>query len=583
MHFDALTLACVVAELRQTLRGGRVQAVLMPDEQSIGLEVYAQRQRHNLLLTTGGAAARVHLVSQKLRRGVEQPTPLLQLLRKYVRDSLLETVEQPDPSERVLHLHFHHAEHGATTLVAELIGQRSNLLLLNPSGKILECLRRIWPGEGVTRPLLPGQPYTPPPPQNRLSPLDDGSADYYERLGALLKQDGKLWKVLTTHLAGISPTLGRELAWRAAGDSEATAQATDLMGLVEALQVLWLPVQTGDWQPGLWLEEGKSAGFSAYEAHFRGEFAPLASISAAVEQFYAQAQPGASGASPRDGYAALRATVAAELRRAQGRLERQLAALRADEPAPGAAETLRSQAEWLLALSSQVEPGQPTLEVELDDAVLSIPLDPHQTPVEQAEQMFHRAARLERAAKIIPERRVRLEADLEFLAQLSTDLALAENQPEIAMVREELAKTGLLVDRQKKSAKERVNPGTAQLRRYLSPQGFAIIVGRNARQNERVTFEIATGSDLWLHVRGAPGSHVVIRSGGQAVAEETLQMAAQLAAYYSSLRGERAAPVVYTERRFVSRAPGGRTGQVIVRNEAVITVRAELPEGLGDG
>src|ERR1700712_847869 len=124
MHFDALTLACVTAELQHSLVGGRVQQVLRPDETSIGLEIYAQHQRHYLLLTVDAQKSRVHLVNQKLRRGAEQPSPLLLLLRKYVRDSLLESIVQPDPTERVLHFHFIHNEHGPTTLVAEMLGQR---------------------------------------------------------------------------------------------------------------------------------------------------------------------------------------------------------------------------------------------------------------------------------------------------------------------------------------------------------------------------------------------------------------------------------------------------------------------------
>jgi predicted ribosome quality control (RQC) complex YloA/Tae2 family protein len=306
-------------------------------------------------------------------------------------------------------------------------------------------------------------------------------------------------------------------------------------------------------------------------------FVPVASISQAVEQFYTQ-RPVERPVASQDTYAGLRTTVAAAVQRAQQRVERQLAALAGDEPPPGAAEQMRSQAEWLLALHNQIEPGQAELVVDLGDQTLRIALDGQKTAVEQAEQMFKSAAKWERAAHFIPERRATLQADLAFLAQLSTDLALAENQPEIAAVREELDKGGFLPVPQHKERRERVNQAAAQPRRYYSPQGFAILVGRNARQNEQVTFALAQGEDLWLHVRNAPGSHVVIRNAGQTVSDETLQLAAQLAAYYSSLRGERAATVSYTPRRYVTRAAGGRTGQVYLRNEQTVTVVAELPE-----
>jgi predicted ribosome quality control (RQC) complex YloA/Tae2 family protein len=579
MHFDALTLACMADELRRTLNDGRVQQVLAPNALSVGLEIYAHHQRHYLMLATGEPTGRVFLASDKLRRGVEQPSPLLLLLRKYLRNSSVVAIQQPSPTERVLFLQFEHAEHGVATLILEILGQRSNLILRNQAGRILECLHRVWPGERVVRPLAPGQIYALPPPQNKLSPFDDGAPEYYTQLERLIQSEGKLWKVLSTGVAGVSPTLGREIARRTAGDSEASAQETPLLGLIQALQGLWAPVQTGEWQPGVWLENDHPVGYSAYVAHLDGQFTPTPSMSQALEAYYGRQQAG-TVAPAQDPYAGLRKTVTASLRRAQQRIQRQLDALAGDEPPPGAAEELRTEAEWLLALHTQIQPGQQTLAVDLGDKTLQIALDPQQTPVQQAEQMFKRSRRMERAAQFIPQRRARLQEDQAFLVQLSADLALAENQPEIAAVGDELQRAGLLPEQGKKAPRQRLSQQSAQPRRYLSPQGFEIVVGRNARQNERVTFDIAGSNDLWLHVRGAPGSHVVIRSGGQPVHDTTLHMAAQLAAYYSNLRGERAAVVAYTPRRSVSRAPGGHTGQVLVRNEQTLTVRAELPPDL---
>ncbi len=100
------------------------------------------------------------------------------------------------------------------------------------------------------RQLLPGRPYTPPPPQDKLPPLDDGRPDYYERLAAVLNTPGKLAKALVDAVAGLSPSSAREVAWRAAGDPDAPATAAHVLALVGALQSLWEPLRTGHWQPG---------------------------------------------------------------------------------------------------------------------------------------------------------------------------------------------------------------------------------------------------------------------------------------------------------------------------------------------
>jgi predicted ribosome quality control (RQC) complex YloA/Tae2 family protein len=106
-----------------------------------------------------------------------------------------------------------------------------------------------------------------------------------------------------------------------------------------------------------------------------------------------------------------------------------------------------------------------------------------------------------------------------------------------------------------------------------SPDGFCILVGRNSRQNDEVTFKRAAPDDLWLHARGIPGGHVVIKSGGREVPERTLHQAAALAAYYSRDRREDLVAVDYVARRHVRRARGKRPGLVIYRGERTIRVR----------
>lgn len=602
MHFDALTVACVATELQRTIEGGRVQQVIAPDEQSIGMEIYAQRQRFYLLLTGDPRASRVHLVETKLRRGVDKVSPLLLLLRKYVRGSQVTTVHQPDMTERLLYLHFSHPEHGATRLVAELIGQRGNLVLLNDEDVILDCLRRMWESEGVERPLMPKQPYTPPSPQEKLMPIFNLNGNTtgvpLTQLQLFLQTGGPLWRVLVNHFAGVSPTLAREVAWRATGQLDSAAEEADAEAVAAAMNALWVMTETQQWSPGVWQEMGTTTGFAPYTIHGRGEFIATASISAALEQYYNEmsistSQSGtsrsdASDADERgtavqeagatDGYAALRGTVEKQLTQAEQRLQRQLRALAADEPAAGEAETLRTQAEWLLALNHQITPEQSTLDVDLGDRQLRIDLVKDKSPIEQAEQLFARAAKLERAAQIIPERRAQLTEDIAYLAQLQLDLSQAENQPEIAAIQQELQAMGLLNMPTARQAKNNP-PNNSQSKplRYYTDEGFEIVVGRNARQNEQVTFNIAKAEDLWLHARGAPGAHVVVRSGGQAVSEETLFAAARLAAYHSKLVGENAATVIVTPRRFISRAPGGRPGQVLVRQEETVTVPGTLP------
>lgn len=584
MNYDALTTASMAAEL-QTLCPGCVQQALVVDAHSIGLEIYAAGRRAQLLLCADPAAARVLVVEYKLRRGVEQETPLLLLLRKYVRDSVLTAVVQSDVTERILQLDFDHKEYGPTRLIVELIGRRPNLLLVRPDGRILECLHHAPATIPQERALLPGRNYAPPPTQGKLSPFDDGQPSYYAQIGAIVGAEGKLWKAIVAAIAGMSPAAARELAWRVTGNADAPASEANLLALAAALQALWEPIHSGAWTPGWAERDGQVSGFAAYQAHTLGEFHDAASMSEALARYYAPERL-AERAAAADTYAGQRANAKALLRRARQQLERRLEALTHDEPPPGAAEQMRQAAEWLLALNSQIAPGQAMLEVTPDPAqphdVIRIPLDPARGPIAQAEQMFRRAGKLERAAVFIPQRRAQLQLEMEFLDQLALDLEQAANQPEIATVIDELRVAGLLKapsTAAHKTASVRV-PKAGEPLRFRSVQGLEIVVGRNARQNEHVTFDLAHPNDLWLHVRGTPGAHVIVRLAGAQATAETRRAAAQLAAYHSSVRGERRVDVIITQRRAVSHAPGGKPGQVLVKHAETVTVPAEMPDGV---
>lgn len=568
MHFDALTLACVAAELQRDLCPGRIQQVLLVDTHAIGLEVYTPGVRHQLLLALQPGTARVHTVSYKLRRGVEKDSPLLLLLRKYARGALIVAVEQPDPTERVLRFALEHPEHGATTLLVELIGRQPNAILLNSTERILECLHRL-PASDAGRSVLPGQRYVAPPALDKLPPIDSGDDDYYMRLAQIVAQPGPLWKALVAGVAGLSPTAAREVAWRA--QNAATGEGVAVLAVVQALQELWAPLHGGGWKPGTIEEEEVVVGFAAYPVHFRGRFIEQPSMSTALERYHTDA----NAARAIDAYATQRGQVLAQVKRARTQLERRLAALDSDEPSPGAAEALRTQANWLLALGGQIEPGETTLVVDVGNETLHITLDPLLSPVEQAQRMFKRAAKLARAAEIIPQRRAELLADRELVEQLALDAQRAANQPELAAVVEELRNAGF--PRQAKQRQQRVKGAGGGPLHFRTARGSEIIVGRNARQNELVTFKLARPRDLWLHVRSAPGSHVVLRAPDSPPDERDVLIAAQLAAYHSSLRGERQVDVIVAERRWVSHAPGGRIGQALVARERVISVAAEMP------
>jgi predicted ribosome quality control (RQC) complex YloA/Tae2 family protein len=556
--YDAWIMAAVAAELR-SLMGAKVQRVLRTGEDAYGMELYARGRRFYLLVSLAAQDSRLHLVGKKLRRGAE-PSPLLLLMRKHLEGSRLAAVTQP-PFERVLRTIWTHPAHGEVELVAEVMGRYSNLLLLDARGTIVGLHKSVGPKESRLRQLAPGREYRLPP-QPRRRPITEVTT---EDVAAWLSEgDGPLWRLLLKHVWGLSKPLAMELAYLAAGDVEArSARPEAIRDILGEWVARWAQ---GRWEPHVALRDGVPVACSPFRLEHLGRSEPVESMSRAIEMVVA-----AEGAS--DPYASARKEVRSRLREATKRLEKQRDSLLRQMPDAEEVARWLNAGNWILTYAGRIEPRQKELVVE--ETGERIPLDPELTPVENAQRYMKRYRKGKRALETVPPLLEAVERDLEYLRQLAYDLEAAKSRGEIDAVLTALAEMGMLPAPRRKPA-----PPPSGPLKYLSPDGFVVLVGRNARQNEEVTFRRAGPKDLWLHARGVPGAHVVVLTGGEPVSEGTLEFAARLAAYHSKARGEKAVDVIVARRRKVRRAPGGHPGQVLVSRGENLTVPGALPPSL---
>lgn len=575
MYCDALTVAAVANELRRELLGGRIQQVLLVDRYALGLEVYARRRQYLLISARPDEGGRIHLATQKLRRGVEVPTPLLLRLRKDVEGGRLVDIQQP-PWERVLRLSVEGPE-GMRVLVVEIMGQRSNIVLLEEDSTILECARRVPATHNRYRVVLPGRPYVPPPPQSKANGLSLTAARLQDLL-AVQDPDLLLWQRLVATVFAVSPLLAREVAFRASGD--ARCAVANPQSVLQHLQGLLGLVTSQQWQPTLALEEeGKAIAYAPYVLTQYPQREARASISEAMATFYEQHVG-------EDAYAVAKARVQGLIDRQRERQSHKREALLAERPTPEALEELRRNGEWLLAYAHEVKPRQSELAVSWseEEAPIRIPLDPGLSAIENAREYFKRYDKAKGAAAEVPELLARVDGELAYLDQLSTDLALAEGRPGIAAVESALTEAfGTLPGAQAGRAPpaRKVGRSVAEPLHVLSPEGFSILVGRNSWQNEQVTFRHSAAHDVWLHARDVHGAHVLIRSEGREVPESVLRLAAELAAYYSAARQDNRVQVDYTLRKNVRRLKSGKQGQVVYMGQKTLGVQPRGPAEIG--
>ena len=569
MYFDALTMAAVADELRAQILGGRVQNVLLPDDLSVGMEIYAHGERRYLLASAHPQYARLHLAGQKLRRGVEKTAPLLLLLRKYVRGGRITAIEQP-PFERVLHIGVQHPE-GNTTLIVEVMGRYSNIVLVAEEGgraQILECIKRVGPDVNRYRSILPQRLYVPPPPQSKLDPTDVTELSLRDILSGA-SPESTIWKALVEGIGGVSPLMAREVVYRAMGDAEAAVgQVPRISPLLEAFHEMLTPVWEHRWQPSIVRKrDDRLLAFAPYPLTQYGDWEEVESISQAVEAYHGQMVG-------EDAYTAAKRGTREAIIRAREKVRRKQEALDRSSVSQAQVDELRRQGEMILAYAHCIEPGQRELAAPVgpDEPPLLIELDPRLSPVENAQRHFERYRKAKSAAGEIPALLQRAELEMRYLDQLETDLDLAANQPEIREVEACLAEAGYIREKRR-----RRKVGRSQPLAVNSQDGLLILVGKNSRQNEEVTFRRAAPNDLWLHARGVPGAHVIVKAEGREVPEATLRQAAQLAAYYSQARGSTRVDVAYTKRRYVRRIKGASPGMVTCTREKTIRVAPQRP------
>ncbi|MFP4323463.1 MAG: NFACT family protein [Anaerolineales bacterium] len=562
MNFDYFTAAALVDELNTTLGGGRIQKVVEIDHLSLGFEVYANRARHYLYMSAQPEQPRVHLADGKLRRGMDKQSPLGLQLRRYIDGGGILAVRQP-PWERIIIFDLM-TQDGEFSLIVEPIERRANIVLVT-ADVIRECIRRVGPDENRVRQLLPGQPYRLPPPQNKKAPQDVGWDDLQAAFAAT--PGDKARQILTRLAHGISPQLVREMVYRATGHPEAVADKVNIADLHEVWQILMPPLLAGDWQPGnTYDNDGETSAYAVYKLTYKPGWQPTESVSAALMNYFGPL-------SGENAYAAAKKPTREQLRKAEKRLSGKLYSLQQQHRDDEDITFFRQAGELLLAYQHEIARRQEEFSATHDPEKppLTIKLDPFKTPVENAQRYFEKYEKAKRSREALPDLIKQTERELRFLGQLEVDLDLAHNWTEIGEVQEALQAAGYW---QGKKYQRTTGGGKSRPLKVATDDGFVIWVGRNSRQNEEVTFKLAGGEDLWLHVRGMPGAHVVIKSGGRHVPPEVIDQAASYAAYYSKARREGAAEVMVTERKHIRSIKGGQQGQVRVLQQTYPSVNA---------
>ena len=587
-------------------------------------------QNRWLYLSAHPQLARAHLTALKPAKIVSEPSAFIMLLRKYLEGTRIEAVIQPR-WERVIEILASHRRDQETDervryrLIIEVMGRMSNVICCDEHGLILDSLKHIGADINRYRVIAPNVPYVPPPPQQRtvagqslprldpatvtaaqleMSAAEEAAAPALpptRKSRSRSSEQPALWQLLTHNLLGFSPLLAREAVYRAINDTESPITQDknvweELAWNVRELAALY---DNHSWKPQVVERLERPAGstplFIALAPYTLEQYAALPgvrirtspSINTILDEYYA-------GAEWRDAMESVRTPVKKVLQTQLERCKRKAELLQQELAASEEASRYRLQADLLLAYQHEVKQGEPSavlqnfFEGQEPSSLVTIPLDPRYDAVGNANRLYHKYHKLRRALSLVPGQIEQNATELATIEQFLADLMLADTPAEVALVKAEVQAAGYIRGKKsgaspagaqnkphkgkggKPSKGKPVPPGGGVPLHIQSRDGFTILIGKNSRQNEEVTFHQATSNDMWLHARGVPGSHVIIKAGGRDIPRSTIEQAASLAAYYSQARGSTSVPIDYTLQRHVHHMKGGGPGMVVYERERTI-------------
>lgn len=556
MPLDAICLQGVVGELAPQLTGSRIEKIQQPARDQIILLLRGSRR---LFLNAGANQPRIHLTEQ-LRDNPSQPPMFCMLLRKHLSGGIIESVLQ-EPLERVVTLTVlasdEMGERSRFTLVWEGMPRRANLILCDRDGRIIDCLRRVDLEAEQDRQVLPGLFYRLPTRQDKRSPLSVTEEEFAALLGRAAP-DAPLDGWLLDTFTAISPLVARELTVRACGSTVApVSQGNALWDVFSRWQ---RDVNENNFTPTLIKRNGSLADFTYGPVTQYGTYAETEiydSFSHLLDDFYEKREQ--AERVKQKGRDLLKTATTA-----RDRVRRKLAAQEKELAACLDRDHLRICGELITANLYRMERGQSRLTAQnyYDEncADVDIPLDVRLSPQENAARYFKQYAKAKTAEKYLTAQLQRGREELQYLESVLQELAQAESEQDFNDIRTELTDGGYLRGRGKKQ------PGfqrASKPREFRSSAGLRILVGRNNRQNDRLTTKDADKRDIWLHTQKIHGSHVIICTGGAEPDEQSLMEAASLAAYFSQAQGSTKVPVDYTPVKFVKKPAGAKPGMVV--------------------
>ncbi|MDO4432257.1 MAG: NFACT RNA binding domain-containing protein [Aerococcaceae bacterium] len=554
MVFDGFLTRAMVQELREQLLNGRLLKIYQPFEQELHLSIRSNRANHRFVASIHSMYYRAHLTDERPHNPTHAPM-FCMLLRKHLENAIILDIRQVE-NDRIIEFELSGRDElgdlKTYVLIFELMGKHSNIILINAEKQtIIDCIKHVSASQNTYRLLQPGATYVRPPKQDNITnvyDLTDADKAQWCKENTEYLQAGKGFQ----RIQGMSKLLAQTVAhWMS--DQQLTAE--------KALQQLLQAIQQP--QPTL-ITQARTAAFHALDlTHLDGERQHFANLSQLVETFYTKKVHA-------DRIQQISGDLLQKLTQLIERNQQKLIHLEQDRQTAQNADTFRIKGELLNAFSYQVQKCATRVTLDnyyANNAPIEIELDPRKTAIENSQAFFKKYTKYRDALRHIEQQETLTQAELAYLEGVWLQISQADIE-DIEDIKQELAEQGYHSKRKtsiKKRAKSQSKP-----RQFTAPDGTRIWVGRNNQQNDELSLKTAAKTHWWLHAKNIPGAHVIIENNQPT--DETITLAAEIAAYYSKFQHSANVPVDMIQVKHLKKPNGSKPGFVIYEGQKTVFV-----------
>lgn len=571
MAFDGITVAALVQELRDNLTGGRIAKIAQPEPDELLLTIKTPAGQRKLYISASASLPLIYLTDENKLSPMTAPN-FCMLLRKHIGNGRITSISQPK-LERIISLHIEHLNELGDLcekkLIIEIMGKHSNIIFCDDKDMILDSIKHVSAQMSSVREVLPGRTYFIPDTMEKSDPL---SVDVSSFMEILRLKPVPLGKAIYTSFTGISPVIAEDICFLAGLDSQLPASELDedtFLHLFRQFSYYMDDIRGCHFHPCIYYDGTSPKDFGAVTlSHFsnytKQEFT---SISEVLNTYYATKN---TLTRIRQKSADLRHVVQTALERNRKKYDLQKKQLRDTENR----EKYKVYGELIHTYGYNLAPNSRELTAlnYYTNEEITIPLDPTLTPAENAHKYFNKYNKQKRTFEALTELIQETADDIHYLESISNALDIALTEADLIQIKEELMQTGY-VRRKYTKKKEKI---TSRPMHYISSDGYHMYVGKNNLQNEELTFSFANGNDWWFHAKGAPGSHVIVKTGGDELPDRTFEEAGRLAAYYSKNRGSDKVEIDYVEKKHVKKPNGSKPGFVVYYTNYSLVIDSDI-------